>query len=92
MRIKSFEWDDGNIVHLGLGHGIDAQEAEEVFAVAPLIRRTRKGHYAAFGRTIGGRLLVIVFEWKGAGLVRPITGWDMDDTERRYYERHRAQP
>ncbi len=89
MRISAFEWDDGNVLHLALGHGIEPEEAEEVFAVAPLFRKTKRGHYAAFGRTQAGRLLVVVFELKREGLVRVITGWDMDVAERRYYQRHR---
>lgn len=89
MRISGFEWDDGNILHLALGHGIEPEEAEEVFAFAPLFRKTRRGQYAAFGRTRAGRLLVIVFERKAQGLVRIITGWDMGVAERRYYQRHR---
>lgn len=89
MRISGFEWDNGNVLHLGLGHGIEPEEAEEVFAIAPLFRRTRRGHYAAFGRTQSGRLLVIVFEMKIEGVVRVITGWDMGAAERRYYQRHR---
>lgn len=88
MRISGFEWDDGNVLHLALGHGIEPEEAEEVFAVAPLYRRTRRGHYAALGRTASGRLLVIVFERRTGGLVRVITGWDMSTAERRYYRRH----
>lgn len=89
MRISDFEWDDGNVPHLALGHGIEPEEAEEVFALRPLYRRTKLGHYAAFGRTRAGRLLVLVFERKGAGVVRIITGWDMDVAERRHYRRHR---
>jgi Protein of unknown function (DUF497). len=91
MRIADFEWDDGNVLHLALGHGIEAQEAEEVFAVAPLFRRTRRRHYAVFGPTQAGRLLVIVFERRSGGVARPITGWDMNDTERRYFQRHRGR-
>ncbi len=89
MRITAFEWDDGNVLHLALGHGIEPEEAEEVFAVAPLFRKTRRGHYAVFGPTQAGRLLVIVFEMKSTGLVRVITGWDMAGAERRYYQQHR---
>jgi len=89
MRITAFEWDDGNVLHLALGHGIEPEEAEEVFAVAPLFRKTRRGHYAVFGPTQAGRLLVIVFEMRRAGLVRVITGWDMAGAERRYYQQHR---
>ena len=89
MRISDFEWDDGNVLHLALGHGIEPEEAEEVLAVAPVIRKTRRGHYAAFGRTQAGRLLVLVFELKTRGPAWVITGWDMDAAERRYYQRQR---
>lgn len=89
MRIRDFEWDDGNELHLSLVHGIEPDEAEEALALSPLIRKTKKGHYAAFGHTAAGRLLVIVFEIRERGIVRVITGWDMKKTERRYYEQHR---
>lgn len=79
------------MLHLALGHGIEPAEAEEVFAVAPLVRRTRRGHYAALGPALSGRLLVIVFERKPTGIARVITGWDMDTAERRYYQRHRRR-
>jgi uncharacterized DUF497 family protein len=88
VRVAGFEWDDGNALHLALGHGI-AAEAEEVLAVAPIVRRTKRGHYAAFGPTLAGRLLVIVFERKPKGLVRVITGWDMKRSEQRYWRRQR---
>jgi len=26
MRISGFDWDEGNVVHLALGHGIEAEE------------------------------------------------------------------
>ena len=77
------------MLHLALGHGIEPEDAEEIFANAPVFRKTKQGHYAAFGRTRSGRLLVVVFERKGKGLVRVITGWDMDVAERKYYQRHR---
>ena len=89
MRIAGFEWDDGNILHLALGHGVEPEEAEEIFALTPLFRKTRRGHYIAFGPTQAGRLLVIVFEKKAQGVIRVITGWDTDVAERRYYQRHR---
>jgi uncharacterized protein len=90
VRVTEFEWDDGNALHLALGHGIEPEEAEEVLAVAPLVRRTKRGHYAAFGPTLVGRLLVIVFERKPKGRVRVITGWDMKRSEERYWRRNRG--
>ncbi len=91
MRISGFEWDEGNVIHLTLGHGIEPEEAEEVLAVSPVYRKTKRGHYAAFGPTRAGRLLVVVFEMKGKGLARVITGWDMDRSERRYYQQQRRR-
>jgi len=89
MRISAFEWDHGNILHIALGHGIEPEEAEEVFAVAPLFRLTKRGHYAVFGPSRSGRLLVVVFARKRAAIARVITGWDMTTAERRYWQRHR---
>lgn len=89
MRISDFEWDEGNALHLQLRHGIEPDEAEEVLVVAPLVRRTKRGHYVAFGPTIAGRYLTIVFERKAKGVIRPITGWDMSRAEIRYYKKNR---
>lgn len=92
MRIREFEWDDGNEPHIELGHGITPEGAEHVFALRPFLRRTKHGRYVALGPTMGGRLLTVVFEYKGAGLARVITGWDMSPAERRHYrERSRDQ-
>jgi len=73
-----------------MGHGISPEEAEEVFAVRPVFRRTKKGHYVAFGVTSEGRYLTIVFEVKKKGVARPITGWDMRRSEIRYYRKKRG--
>jgi len=91
VRISGIEWDEGKVVHLARGHGIEAAEAEEVFAVSPLYRKTTRGQYAPFGPTRAGRLLVVVFAMKGKGLPRVITGWDMDSAGRRYYQQKRRR-
>jgi uncharacterized DUF497 family protein len=88
LRIKEFEWDEGNVIHLQLRHGIEPEEAEEAFVYNPIFRKTKKGHYAAFGQTSAGRYLTVVFELKAGGIARPITGWDMKRNEIRYYTRH----
>ena len=89
MPVREFEWDDGNVLHIALRHGIEPEEAEEVFAFAPVFRRTKRGHYAVLGPAESGRLLVIVFEMKTGGSARVITGWDMNSAERRYYLKQR---
>jgi len=91
LKIKEFEWDEGNTLHIELGHGIKPEEAEEVFAVKPLFRKTRKDHYVAMGPTMEGRYLIIVFELKEGGLARVITGWDMDSTAIRYWRGHKER-
>jgi len=89
LKIREFEWDNGNVVHIELGHGIKPEEAEEVFAVKPLFSKTKRGHYAAMGPTIDCRFLAIVFELKGNGIARIITGWDMEQAEKKYWRKYK---
>jgi uncharacterized protein len=89
LKIKDFEWDEGNVLHLELGHGIEPEEAEEVFLNKLFYRRTRKGHYVAFSSTLAGRYLTLIFELKTKGWIRVITGWDMKRAEIQYYMKHR---
>ena len=91
MKIAEFEWDEGNALHIELGHGILQAEAEEVFAVRPLFRKTKKGHYLIMGPTIDGRYLTVVFELKKGSTARVITGWDIKDSEKRYYRKHKGR-
>ena len=91
MKIRGFDWDDDNVLHLELGHGIEPEEAEEIFAMNPLFRKTRRGHYVALGPTVEGRYLVVVFELKTGGIARVITGWDMDSAEKRYWLRQKQK-
>jgi uncharacterized DUF497 family protein len=90
-RITDFEWDESNSQHIELGHGIQPPEAEEVFCVGPLFRKTKRGHYVAMGPTLGGRHLVLIFEFKKKGIARVITGWDMNDREKKFYLRSQKE-
>jgi uncharacterized DUF497 family protein len=89
VKITDFEWDEGNVLHLELKHGIEPEEAEEVFLHQPLYRRTKKGHYAVFGSTVSGRYLTLIFELNIKGQIRIITGWDMKRAEIQYYRKQR---
>lgn len=70
-------------------------EAEETLHNAPHIRRVGKGRvkgenvYAAYGQTVAGRYLVVFYIRKPKGVILPISARDMDDAERRYYEKQR---
>lgn len=90
MFIREFEWDEGNVVHIELGHGVKPEEAEAVFPCGPLYRKTKKGHYVAMGPRGEGRYLTVVFALKKNGVARVITGWDMNRAEIRYWRKHRG--
>jgi len=91
LRIREFEWDEGNALHLELGHGITLEEAESVFASRPFFRKTKKGNYVAMGPTSAGRYVLLVFQMKKGGLARVITGWDMNAAEVAFYRRRKRQ-
>lgn len=86
MRIRSFEWDDDNINHIA-AHGVDPEEAEEVFDEAPVLLKAKYGRSAVIGPTYGGRFLTVIFERLGAGRVRVVTARVTAQSERRLYRR-----
>ena len=86
MRIKSFEWNEGNVSHIAR-HNVTPEEVEETCFNDPLILKARGNRYLALGRAESGRYLTIVFEVKFGGIARVITARDMMDRERRYYRR-----
>jgi hypothetical protein len=60
-QIPGFEWDSRNEGHIA-EHGVEPEEAEEVFFDAPFHRRGRNGYYYAYGQTDAGRYLFIVYD------------------------------
>ena len=90
LNVREFEWDEGNVVHIELGHGVKPEEAEEGFVYKPSYRKTKRGHCVAMGPTQEGRYLTIVFELKKNGVARIITGWDMDKAEIRYWQKQQG--
>ena len=91
MKIKDFEWDEDNIVHIEMRHGVTPGEAEQVFTENPHYVRDKHGNYAALGPTEEGRYLVIIFEKKPKGVARVITGWDMEEGERKLWKKHKQK-
>jgi uncharacterized DUF497 family protein len=85
-----FEWDDenkknGNVQHLR-DHGIEPEEAEECFFhnfTFTLDERRFDDVYLLDGNTDRGRRLRLVFQDKGNGLVRVITGWELKRKRKR---------
>ena len=79
-----FEWDEHNQEKFWR-HGILDFEVEECFQNPYCLRPHRKAksdpevygdRYVVLGVTDGGRNLLIVVQFKGGNVVRPITGWE----------------
>ncbi len=89
-RWDRFEWDyenkkNGNVQHLR-DHGIEPEEVEECFFhdfTFALDERRFDDVYLLDGNTDRGRRLRLVFQDKGNGLVRVITGWELGRKRKR---------
>ena len=93
LKIIRIEWDEDNIEHAE-GHGIPYGEAHEVLTNAeprvfkPNRRPVSERRYFCYGSSDAGRLITVVFAYYPAtNTARPITAWNMTDTERRIHER-----
>lgn len=93
--LRRIIWKDQFVEKLARKHGVSTTEAEEVLSVKPHIRRVSKGRvkgedvYAAYGQTNAGRYLIVFYIRKVSDAILPISARDMDDAERKYYERQR---
>jgi uncharacterized DUF497 family protein len=91
--IRKIIWKDQFVEKLAQKHRVSALEAEEVLGTNPHIRKMSKGRvkgenvYAAFGQTVAGRYLVVFYIRKISGALLPISARDMDDAERKYYDK-----
>ncbi len=85
MEIQGFQWDEANIAHI-LNHAVTPEEIEEIaFEGTPHIRKGREGRRYLYGKTVGGRYLLVVYLPVGKGQARVITAREMDVKEKRLY-------
>lgn len=89
-NIKDFQWDVWNTNHIAR-HGVQPDEAEEVFYNEPVFRKGRGGTYTALGPTDGGRLLTVICAVRPGDVICVVTARDMDQKERRLYRRERGR-
>jgi uncharacterized DUF497 family protein len=69
-RIRAVEWDEEKAASNRRKHGIDFDDAFEVFTGASLLRRSdrnREERWIAIGES-EGRVIAIVFTWRGTTL------------------------
>ncbi|MCX6029305.1 MAG: BrnT family toxin [Chloroflexi bacterium] len=93
MYIDDFIWLPDIVEKLIVKHGVTQDEAEEVFFDRPRYRFVEAGHrpgedvYTTFGQTEAGRYLVVFFIHKRANTALILSARDMDEGERKRYER-----
>ena len=86
-----FQWDQANSNKNLLKHHVEDWECEQVFFNEPLLVLDDPKHslvekrWAAFGRTDGGRRLVVIFTKRGK-LLRVISAREMNRKEITFYE------
>jgi len=93
MYIDDFVWLPDVLEKLAIKHGVTQDEAEEVFFNRPRYRFVESGHrrgedvYSASGQTDAGRYLIVFFIHKPDNTALILSARDMDQKERRRYER-----
>jgi len=91
--VEGFEWDDGNARKSLDKHAVSQAEAEQVFALEPLLAEDfwhsqEEKRFQALGETIEGRRLHITFTMRSSGRkIRVISARDMNRKERAIYEK-----
>jgi uncharacterized DUF497 family protein len=74
-------------------HGVTEEEAEEIFFNRSRFRFIESGYrpgedvYSAGGQTDAGRYLIVFFIYKSSNTALILSARDMDQKERRCYER-----
>jgi len=91
MKIQRISWDQETADHIS-NHSVSPEEVEQLLfndVDSPLIMRGKEGKYLAYGKTNGGRLLLVVW----AALYRKtkiITARDMSKKEKQFYKRRKG--
>lgn len=91
-----FEWEDGNAPKIWARHAVAQGECEQVFFGEPLLVASDERHsgaeqrWAAWGRTVEGRALAVVFTLRG-DRIRPISARAMNRKERERYAKGEDQ-
>ena len=93
MHIVDVIWRPEVIDKLAWKHGVTAEEVDQVLFGQALFRKLQKGHirdehvYVAFGRTEAGCYLTVIFIYKVSREALILTARDMDNSERKTYDR-----
>jgi uncharacterized DUF497 family protein len=87
--LKGFDWDLHNVGHVAR-HGVDPLEVEEAVElphwIVPAKAAGGEKRWKLLGTSAAGRCLVVVFTVREERL-RPVTGYTMNEKERKIYGR-----
>lgn len=90
-----FDWDEGNIDKNVKKHGVQNEEAEQVFTNRPALQMKDEKHsgterrYLLLGKSDGGKRLSIIFTLRRTS-IRIISARSMNRKERKLYEEENA--
>ena len=90
MKIERISWDEETVDHISK-HSVSPEEVEEALfneIDSPLIMRGKEGRYLAYGKTNGGRLLLVVWASRYRK-TKIITARDMSKKEKQFYKRRK---
>lgn len=91
MWIRGLIWDDYNVEHIAY-HQVESGEVEEaVWGDAWFKRGPGRKRYYAYSRTEEGRYLFIVLDREYDERFYVVTARDMDEDEKRLYQRGRGR-
>lgn len=88
MSPYRFWWGDLNLDQID-EHGVVPEETEELFQNRPWIVKPGGEKYLAYGQTLAGRYLLVVFAKKSEQRIRVATARDMTAAEKKNYRARR---
>ena len=90
MKIERISWDQETVDHIS-NHSVSPEEVEQALfndLDTPFIMRGKEGRYLAYGKTNGGRLLLIVWAARYRK-TKIITARDMSKKEKQFYKKRK---
>ncbi|MEN6429207.1 MAG: BrnT family toxin [Phycisphaerales bacterium] len=93
MKLRGIIWLDSVVEKTDRKHGVSQEEAHQVLQGPAMFRYVEKGHrsredvYAALGRTVAGRHMIVFFVHKLDHCALILPARNMTDAERRRYEK-----
>jgi uncharacterized protein len=97
VRLKGVLWKEQFVDKIESKHQISTEEVEQVLFTKPHICRLKRGLvkgedlYSAYGQTEAGRYVIVFFIHKQSATALPISARDMDEGERKYYEKQKEK-